>query len=77
MQRTQIYLPKDLYEELIFLAKKVKLPMAEIVRKILIKGLEKKEFLAKEENDLIDLADLKLTGGPKNLSQKMDKYLYG
>jgi len=35
-----------------------------------------KKTKAKQENFLDHMAKLKLTGGPKNLSKNIDKYLY-
>lgn len=77
MFRTQIYLPEELHSELISLGKKMNLPMAEIVRKILKNSLKKKEGLMGKGNDLAKLAKLRIKGGPRDLSQNLDSYLYG
>jgi len=77
MFRTQIYLPEELHSELTSLGKKLNLPMAEVVRKILKNSLKKKETLMGKGNDLIKLGKLKIKGGPKDLSQNLDSYLYG
>jgi len=76
MMRTQIYLPKDIHQELALWARRMDLPMAEVVRKILKTGLERKEEFLGEGNDLLLLARLKIKGGLKDLSQKFDYYLY-
>jgi len=74
--RTQIYLPKEIHQELALWARRMDLPMAEVVRKILKTGLERKEEFLGEGNDLLLLARLKIKGGLKDLSQKFDYYLY-
>ena len=77
MLRTQIYLPEGLHSELTSLGKKLNLSMAEVVRKILKNSLKKKEALMGKGNDLHKLSQLKIKGGPKDLSQNLDSYLYG
>jgi len=77
MLRTQIYLPEEYHEELGLIARKMNVPKAVVIRKILKKALQnKKEFVTKG-NDLLSLAKLKIKGGPKDLSAKFDSYLYG
>ena len=76
MLRTQIYLPEEFHAELSYLAAKKGLPMAALVRKILAEGLAKKERFLEPENDLEKLTNLKLKGGPKDLSKNFDRYLY-
>lgn len=76
MLRTQIYLPEEIHSELNEWARKMELPMAELVRRIIRAGLQKKEELFKKGNDLLKLKRLKLRGGPTDLSQKLDSYLY-
>jgi len=76
MLRTQIYLPEQTHQELILWAKKMDLPMAEVVRRILKVGLEQKEGFLEKGNDLLALTRLKIKGGPRDLSQKLDLYLY-
>lgn len=75
MVRTQIYLPQSMYQQLVAWARQQDLPMAEIIRMLVAKGL--KERPQKTGHNLADLAKLNLTGGPKDLSAKMDDYLYG
>ena len=76
MLRTQIYLPEQTHQELILWAKKMDLPMAEVVRRILKVGLEQKEGFLEKGNDLLALTRLKIKGGPRDLSKKLDLYLY-
>lgn len=74
MLRTQVYLPQELYSQLVTLARAADLPVAEVIRNALQSGIK---TVAKKQNDLALLAKLKIKGGPKDLSAKMDKYLYG
>jgi len=75
MRRTQIYLPEELHEQLLLLAKKTNLSMGKIIRKLIYEGItSSKNFLG--GNDLLSLADLKIKGGPKNISKNFDLYLY-
>jgi hypothetical protein len=73
MLRTQIYLPEDTYQRLLWLKESRGLPMAEIIRQALDQS-----FIQKNEkgNDLFKLADLKFKGGPRNLSTQFNKYLW-
>ena len=50
--------------------------MGEAMRMILKKALKKKERIISPGNDLWKLARLKIKGGPKDLSGKLDDYLY-
>jgi len=75
MRRTQIYLPEEMHEQLGLLAKKTNLSMGEIIRKLIKEGITKQKiFFGK--NDLLSLANLKIKGGPKNISKNFDFYLY-
>lgn len=77
MLRTQIYLPEEFHSQLNDLADKLDLSMGAVIRMILKKGLQKKEEIMTRRNDLWKLANLKIKGGPKDLSKKLDYYLYG
>jgi len=77
MLRTQIYLPEDFHSQLSWLAAKLDVSMAEVIRMILKNGLKKKEEILAPGNDLWKLADLKIKGGPKDLAKNLDYYLYG
>lgn len=77
MIRTQVYIPQPLHHQLISLAKKRGESMARIVRNFLEKGLHEcvsKDLSGKETIEKI--LSMKVTGGPKDLSQKLDHYLY-
>ena len=76
MLRTQIYLPEELYTDLNNWAKKKGISLAEMIRKLVKKGLREEKEKPVKENDLIKLSELKLKGGPKDLSSKFDSYLY-
>lgn len=76
MLRTQIYLPEEIHSELLEWARKMELPMAELVRRLIKAGLQRKESLFEKGNDLLKLAKLKIKGGPTDLSEKLDSYLY-
>lgn len=76
MLRTQIYLPEEIHSELLEWARKMELPMAELVRRLIKAGLQRKEGFFEKGNDLLKLAKLKIKGGPTDLSKKLDSYLY-
>ncbi len=77
MIRTQIYLPKELYQEIGLVAIKEKKPKAQVIREVLEKDLKKKrgnagEFLL----EIAAMAKKNKWKGPKDLSKNIDKYLY-
>ena len=76
MIRTQIYIPSDIHETAKIIASKSDKSLAELFRAFITVGIlkEKKNMGA---NSLASLSKLNITGGPKNLSKNMDKYLYG
>ena len=55
--------------------RKEKEPMAEVLRRFIVKGV-REEAAGLKQKPLTDLTRLKITGGPKDLSKNMDKYLY-
>lgn len=78
MIRTQVYIPQPLHKQLVRLAQKRGEPMARVVRGFIKVGLDK----AQADDDLgtqvlENIADLKLKGGPQDLSTNLDHYLYG
>jgi len=75
MQRTQIYLPKELKKKVVQVATYKGITMAEVIRKAVKKEVETQTI--PKENPLIKLARLKIKGGPRDLSSKFDEYLYG
>ncbi len=74
MTRTQIYLPEDLKQDLEFLAKKEKRPVAEIVRRAVKKELKHKRETAGDT--LLKIASY-AGKGPRDLSTNLFDYLYG
>jgi len=77
MVRTQIYLPIEYQEELAIMAREQGVPKAVIIRKIIKKSLKGKHIHPATGSSLLSLSKLGFTGGPKDLSSKMDEYLYG
>lgn len=77
MIRTQIYLDKDIHEDLTALAKKERESMAKIARDILKEGLQKRKSLDKSGKKVLKkLIGIKAKGGPSDLSENLDHYLY-
>lgn len=80
MIRTQMYLPKELYQSVSLVAKREKKTKAEVIRKALEEGLKKTSRTKNAGDVLLEIARVaeKLNAkGPKDLSQNIDKYLYG
>lgn len=73
MIRTQMYLTEDLYYRIQLEAKRVKKKAAEIVRELLLVGLNQNQ--ANAGKALMDIAKIRARG-PKDLSSKIDSYLY-
>lgn len=74
MIRTQVYIPKALYRDIQLLAEKENKPAAEVVRDLLAQGLMQRQQDTIGES-LLSLTKLGLKG-PKDLSQRVDTYLY-
>lgn len=77
MIRTQIYLPKQLYQEVDWVAKKERKPKAQVIREAIEKDMGKKRGNAGDA--LLKLAAMAKKykwKGPKDLSTNHDKYLY-
>ena len=74
MIRTQIYIPETLHSQVKLLASKQKKPVAEILRNFIKQGMIQKQNTGTKS--LQALIKLKITGGPKDLSKNLDKYLY-
>ena len=78
MSRAQIHIPQALHEQLHQIARKRREPMDRVVCNILKVGVEK---MQSEEaagiQVLKNIANLKLKGGPRDLSARLDHYLYG
>lgn len=78
MIRTQIYLPKELYQEIGWLAKKEKKAKAQVIREALEKDVKKRQgSVGKALLELAELGKKLNLRGPKDLSINHDKYLYG
>ena len=78
MIRTQIYLDKDLHKDLFVLAKQERESMAKVARDILREGIQSKKKLDKSGKDVLrKLLAIQATGGPFDLSENLDRYLYG
>lgn len=75
MIRTQVYLPKELYQNINLLAEKENKAKAELIRELLIEGLRKKQDLG-GTSTLLKIAHKASKGAPSDLSSKIDKYLY-
>lgn len=74
MFRTQVYLPRDLYQNIHLLAEKENKSKAELIRELLIEGLRRKQNLG--TSTLLKIAKKATKGAPTDLSSKLDKYLY-
>lgn len=77
MIRTQVYLPKELYQTIDLVAKKEGKPKAQVIRDVLEKGMEQKQKNAGEV--LLEIAAMAKKNkwkGPRDLSRNIDKYLY-
>lgn len=77
MIRTQVYLPKTLYQEVRLVAQAEKKAMAAIIRELLGQGIAQKKKRRSAREALLDLAKLgkRLNlKGPKDLSVNHDKY---
>ena len=78
MIRTQIYLDEDIHKDLHILAKQQKESMAQIARDILKEGIAQKRRLDKSGKEVLKkLLAMKISGGPSDLSENLDHYLYG
>ncbi len=77
MIRTQVYLPRDLYQEVKLVAEKEDKKSAQILRELLQEGLIRRKKKGTIGEALLDLASVAVKGGPPDLSTNHDKYLYG
>ncbi len=75
--RTQLYIPQPMHTQLTQLATTSGQPMAQIVRQFITDGLNRhKDTDYSGKQTLHNIANLKLKGGPKDLSIRLDQYLY-
>ncbi|OGG00155.1 hypothetical protein A3D78_05300 [Candidatus Gottesmanbacteria bacterium RIFCSPHIGHO2_02_FULL_39_14] len=75
MIRTQVYLPEIFYQEVKIEAKKENKATAQVIRELLEEGLNIKRQKNNIGKALLTLTSIKAKG-PKDLSTKIDKYLY-
>lgn len=79
MIRTQVYLPKTLYQEVSIVARIEKKARAQVIRDMLEEGISNKklkETIGQALNKLIKVGKKLNLRGPKDLSTNHDKYLY-
>lgn len=76
MFRTQIYLPEDLHQLVKLKARQKNESMAEFLRRCIERGMAEEQGQTKRA-PFWTLSELNITGGPKDLSKKIDHYLYG
>lgn len=75
MLRTQIYIPSNLHQAAKLIAERKEEPLAVVLRRFIAKGIkDEKENL--KPKSLASLAKLNITKGPKDLSSRIDEYLY-
>ena len=75
MLRTQIYIPEPIHQAAKTLARSQNESLAKLLRRLIVAGLKEEKAKIKPKN-LSSLIGLNITGGPKDLSSKIDKYLY-
>lgn len=78
-KRTQLYLPADLYEQVLRYARKRGLSLAAVVRMSLRDSLGRRERLSKNAYETDPLWKLvgKVDSGQGDLAEAHDHYLYG
>ncbi len=75
MKRTQIYISETTHQEAKTLAQYKNKTLACLFREYITEGIQE-ERKKTNPNSLKQFSTLGLTGGPKDLSAKMDRYLY-
>lgn len=75
MIRTQVYLPRQLYNHIRVVAQREQRPAAEVIRELLEKSLAIKGKSTNVGEALMKLASVGAKG-PRDLSKKIDSYLY-
>lgn len=76
MIRTQVYLPDDLYRDLKLLSATSGMNFSELIREGAKVVVEKKTKKKRKFDLWKDFVGKGLKGGPKDLSSKLDYYLY-
>jgi len=78
MIRTQVYLPEPLYTRIKLQARAKGQPAAQLIREQLEQSFPDSKLQPKKDKNLAELAqELNITGGPPDLSRRIDDYLYG
>ena len=75
MIRTQIYIPSHLHQEAKNIAQRKNESLAKLLRELIASGLIK-EKTKLQTKSLSSLEGLNISGGLKDISRHMDKYLY-
>ncbi|PIU03433.1 CopG family transcriptional regulator [Candidatus Shapirobacteria bacterium CG08_land_8_20_14_0_20_39_18] len=76
MIRTQIYLPEEFHQDLVMMAQKANVSMAELIRKFVAEGITSQEKKGTSGSLLLEIAHGAVKGLPENISTEHDKYLY-
>ncbi|KKU02863.1 MAG: CopG-like protein domain-containing protein DNA-binding protein [Candidatus Amesbacteria bacterium GW2011_GWB1_47_26] len=76
MIRTQVYIPDDLHRDLMLLAKTSGLNFSQLIREG-AEEVKKKRAKTQKKRDWKKFIGAGGRGGPKDLSSKIDYYLYG
>ena len=77
MIRTQIYIPEEIHQATKLLAQKQGKTLTELIRNFITTGVIEEKKKKRKQRSLSSLARLGISGGPKDLSKNIDKYLYG
>lgn len=77
MQRTQVYLEKENVAALKSLARREDKPMAQVIREVVNAGLSQKQRKTSSGAEfLLKMAKKASKKGPKDLSTRLDYYIY-
>ncbi len=80
MQKTMVYLPKELKEKVLIIANSQGTSQADVIRKALQEGLGTAEFQSNASAQALlkiaQLAEQLKTKGPADLSKNLDKYIW-
>lgn len=80
MQKTMVYLPKQLKEKVLIIANSQNTSQADVIRKALQEGLETAIFQSNASAlgliKIGQLAEKLQVKGPKDLSENLDKYTW-
>ena len=76
MIRTQVYIPDDIHRDLMLLVNQTGLNFSELIRQGAREVINKQK-LTEPKRDWRKFVGAGGKGGPKNLSSRIDYYLYG